>query len=174
MLIPVQIIHSPITEAGAAIMRTFTLIFGVVVFLAGTVLATPDVSESEGLPVVVNPECKEKPCEVKCPENSSWGAGNFCTDACNISEEFCTWMKRCGCFCNKGFKRSRASNKCVPEDECCATRALPSRWFRFNKMWFDPWKWLDYDDLFFLITELKISHHFYGKMRHCLFILFGI
>lgn len=123
MFISLQIVHSPITQA-TAIMRTFTAAF-VVFFLAGTVLAFPGVDELIKVPdisIPVTPDCKDKPCEVKCPDNSSWGAGNFCTDACKVDPEICTKVLRCGCFCNKKYKRSTITNKCVPEKECCAEK----------------------------------------------------
>lgn len=84
--------------------------------MAGTAFAIPGIIAETVNESVQKLVCKE-PCEIRCPENSSWRAGNFCDDSCYLTAEDCTNTFSCGCYCNKGFKK--VNKNCVPESKCC-------------------------------------------------------
>lgn len=47
-------------------------------------------------------DCSNKPCEVICPPQSTYRAGNNCTSACDTT--YCDKTEVCGCYCRGTMK----------------------------------------------------------------------
>lgn len=69
-------------------------------------------------PPVTDEYCDSiKPCGQTCPEHSSWGAGNYCTDSCGREAMICDQARQCGCYCTGNYRKDK-NGLCIHKN-CC-------------------------------------------------------